>query len=253
MDNSYTVYMHTCPNGKKYIGITRISVYKRWRNDGAGYSTQQFFTRAIQKYGWHNIMHEILFENMTREEAEHKEIELIALHKSNDPKYGYNVTSGGDGSSGIIGEHHHSFGKPRTDEVKQKLRMARIGKKASQETRCKMGEQRKGKPSAKGWKQAEKVIEGMRQRATGENNPFYGQTHTVESKRKMSDFAKTKTLSKNPNARKTAILIDNVEYEFSTRKECIEFLGISNSEFYRRIKNGKTQLTGGSDCLCWSI
>ena len=34
--NKYKVYMHICPNGKKYIGITQQDVLKRW-NYGNGY------------------------------------------------------------------------------------------------------------------------------------------------------------------------------------------------------------------------
>jgi len=33
---NYTVYQHTVPNGKNYIGITRQEIGKRWKN-GKGY------------------------------------------------------------------------------------------------------------------------------------------------------------------------------------------------------------------------
>lgn len=52
MDN-YTVYMHRFPNGKVYIGITRVAPEKRWRN-GKGYSENRFMQFAINKYGWEN-------------------------------------------------------------------------------------------------------------------------------------------------------------------------------------------------------
>lgn len=32
------LYMHICPNGKKYVGITIQEPNQRWR-DGKGYST----------------------------------------------------------------------------------------------------------------------------------------------------------------------------------------------------------------------
>ena len=94
-ERNYTVYMHICPNRKKYIGITKSNPNDRWKN-GKSYKTQQLFFRAIQKYGWDNIKHEILFNNLTKEEAERKEIELIALYKSNQREYGYNVANGGN-------------------------------------------------------------------------------------------------------------------------------------------------------------
>ena len=33
MENkNYTVYMHICPNGKRYIGITKLKPQERWGN-----------------------------------------------------------------------------------------------------------------------------------------------------------------------------------------------------------------------------
>lgn len=55
MKNSYCVYCHTFPNGKRYVGISS-DCEKRWRN-GKGYETQPKMNRAIQKYGWENIKH----------------------------------------------------------------------------------------------------------------------------------------------------------------------------------------------------
>ena len=72
----YTVYMHICPNNKKYIGITGQEVERRW-NHGEGYSHQRLFYRAILKYGWDNIEHKILFTNLSKQEACTKEINLI--------------------------------------------------------------------------------------------------------------------------------------------------------------------------------
>lgn len=91
----YSVYKHTSPKGKIYIGITSMNPFKRW-NNGRGYKYNSYFYSAIQKYGWDNIKHEILFENLTQEEAEQKEIELIAKYKSNQREYGYNLTDGGE-------------------------------------------------------------------------------------------------------------------------------------------------------------
>lgn len=96
MDKNYKVYKHIFPNGKVYIGITSYRWYKsaRWKN-GDGYNKQTYMRNAIKKYGWENIKHEILFDNLTKEEAEQKEIELIAFYKSNQREYGYNIQKGG--------------------------------------------------------------------------------------------------------------------------------------------------------------
>ncbi len=73
---NFKVYKHTSPNGKVYIGITKQDVKQRWR-DGNGYKTQPLFYRAIQKYGWDNITHEILFEGLDKSEAEQKETGIL--------------------------------------------------------------------------------------------------------------------------------------------------------------------------------
>ena len=67
----YFVYIHIFPNNKKYIGITSQTTQRRWKN-GKGYKSQKMLTRAINKYGWGNIEHIVLFKNLTQEEAEQK-------------------------------------------------------------------------------------------------------------------------------------------------------------------------------------
>lgn len=97
MENLYEVYIHTCPNSKVYVGIAKNSV-RRWGCDGKNYKKHPYFYNAILKYGWDHIKHEILFTHLTFKEACVKEKELIALHKSNQHDYGYNMTAGGEGS-----------------------------------------------------------------------------------------------------------------------------------------------------------
>lgn len=94
-DNNYIVYKHTAPNGKVYIGITGFDPKYRWLN-GRGYDTQPVFFNAIIKYGWINFKHEILFTDLTKEEALDKEEHLIRETKSYDRRYGYNVQLRGD-------------------------------------------------------------------------------------------------------------------------------------------------------------
>lgn len=111
--------MHTCPNNKVYIGITGQVPTKRWGN-GTKYINNNHFCNAIKKYGWENIKHEILYQNLTKEEAESKEIELIKKYKSNDSKFGYNKSTGGEIAS---------LGCKRSKETKIKLSLSNKGKK----------------------------------------------------------------------------------------------------------------------------
>lgn len=107
-ERKWCVYKHTNKiNGKCYIGITSQCTNKRWRN-GKGYKGQIFYN-AIQKYGWDNFEHEILYTNLTEEEAKEKEIEYIKKYKTNNNKFGYNATLGGDGIKGYIHNEESFF------------------------------------------------------------------------------------------------------------------------------------------------
>lgn len=101
-DRCYTVYMHTSPSGKRYIGITSQKPERRWGNNGSYYQNKHLRS-AIAKYGWENFKHEILFEKLTKQEAEEKEIELIAKYQSNNREFGYNIENGGN-STGCFSE-----------------------------------------------------------------------------------------------------------------------------------------------------
>ena len=91
-EKNYCVYEHIFPNGKKYIGIT-CDVEKRWRN-GKGYEIQPKIARAINKYGWENVTHNIIIDGISKEQAETLERYLIAELKTID--HGYNTSTGGD-------------------------------------------------------------------------------------------------------------------------------------------------------------
>lgn len=94
--NNYIVYVHTNKrDGKRYVGITSQSPNRRWRN-GNGYYENEHFYRAICRDGWENFTHEIVLAGASKETACQKERELIALYKSNDERYGYNKSVGGE-------------------------------------------------------------------------------------------------------------------------------------------------------------
>lgn len=123
-ERNYIVYKHTSPSNKVYIGITKQKPYKRWKY-GYGYDdSQPLIKKAIQKYGWNNIRHEILYNNLTKKEAEQKEIELIAFYKSNQKEYGYNIQSGG-----ISGEN-------TSEETKKKMSISKLGDKNPMYGKC---------------------------------------------------------------------------------------------------------------------
>ena len=177
MDRIYTIYKHTNKiNGKVYIGQTNQEPSRRWKN-GNGYRNQDYFWNAIQKYSWGGFEHEILFSNLTHDEADMKEKELISFYKSNDRQYGYNIANGGNS----IGKH--------SEETKIKIKKASTGRKHTEETKEKMSKAKKGKESS-----------------------FKGKKHTEEAKRKSSESHKGRKNSylvernKVFNARATSIV-----------------------------------------------
>lgn len=98
--NKYCLYKHTnLINGKVYIGITKQKPNRRWHN-GLGYKHNKYFYRAIQKYGWGNFKHDILYENLSFEQANQKEMQLIVEYDSTNCDNGYNIHCGGDSRKG---------------------------------------------------------------------------------------------------------------------------------------------------------
>lgn len=121
MDN-WTVYKHTTPSNKFYFGITNCSdLNKRWLN-GLGYRTQKVFFRAIIKYGWDNIKHEIIKTGLSLEEAKELEKYLINKYKTNVTEFkrganGYNMTPGGDTAPSVFMQEDESYRKTMYEKV----------------------------------------------------------------------------------------------------------------------------------------
>ena len=92
----YCLYCHINKyNSKKYYGITKRNPNYRW-NHGKGYSNNEYFTRAIEKYGWDDgFDHIIILNNLTEKEACELEKQYIRKDRTNLREYGYNLASGG--------------------------------------------------------------------------------------------------------------------------------------------------------------
>ena len=146
----YTVYQHKNKiNGKVYIGITSQKPEQRWRN-GEGYKSSPHFYSAIQKYGWDNFEHNILFVELTKEQACLKEQELIKEFNSMNREYGYNSTSGGDIfvmneetkqkiSQALMG-NQNNLGHSCSEEKKKKISEAQKGREFTKEHKQKLSE-----------------------------------------------------------------------------------------------------------------
>lgn len=162
----FCVYRHTAPDGRVYIGITSQKPQARWQG-GNGYKSNSYFTRAIQKYGWENFTHNILFCDLSESEAKQKEIELISEHKSNIRKYGFNISSGGESKKGT----------KISDWQKKRISEASKGRVVSLETRKKLSQTTKNH-----WNDID-YRNHMRDINTGINNPQYGKARTEEERK----------------------------------------------------------------------
>ena len=239
--NNYKLYLHTVPNGKRYYGITMQEPEKRWAN-GKGYKNNQYFTNAINKYGWDNIKHEILFDDLTESEAKELEQYFIQWYDSANRKCGYNITLGGEGASG----YHH------TEEAKQKIGEAQKGKTHTEETRQKLSVINKGKIHTEETKQ--KISKAKK----GANNPNYGKHRTEETKRKISEANKgrcfteehRKNLSeaqkgKNHSRAKSVICITTCKIFFTTT-EAARYYGVAAPSHISSCCKGKSKSAGKS-------
>lgn len=215
---SYTVYKHTSPSGKVYIGITSQEPESRWGPEGVRYKYNIHFYAAIKKYGWSAFRHEILADGLPKEVAEAMEVRLIAEHDSTDPTKGYNRSTGGE-KSGAGAKH--------TDEAKAKISAANKGKHLGPETRRKLSESRKGwKPSAA---TRAKISEANRRRP----GPNLGKSVKAETREKLRDAA-----SKRP-----VVNLDTGQ-KFSSIHEAARAMDLHPSALCA-VCNGKQKTHGG--------
>lgn len=177
-ERKYIVYIHKNRiNGKVYVGITHYTnPEKRWK---FGYKNNPHFQAAINKYGWDNFEHIILFKNIQKELACREEQLLIKRYK----KKGicYNITNGGEGS------------KAMSKEIIEKLKeykgplASQYGKKHSPE---RIEQQRKiayNMWNSLSDKEREDRLRGVRkhQFKSGKEHPNYGKPMSKENRNIM--------------------------------------------------------------------
>lgn len=202
---NYTVYVHVVPNGKFYVGITKTDPEKRWKN-GSGYKKQIFY-RAIQKYGWDNIEHRIVAENLCRSAAEEMEKRLIGELKSNQKEFGYNLEGGGLKNVSITEETRRKM-----SESASKRQSNFKGCHHSQETKDKISKNRSGIPA---WNKGKKDIftEEVKKKMSEHARRYWlGKKMPYETRKKIGNANRGKTrtkeqkeyLSKIMNGRKSS-------------------------------------------------
>lgn len=200
---NFKLYVHISPKGKRYYGITKQEVKVRWKN-GSHYEGNDHFLRAIKKYGWNNFKHEILFNNLTEEEAKLLEQMYIVLYNTNNPEYGYNQTLGGDG---CLGYEHTEEHKAKLKEQYKGEGNPFYGKHHSQET-------------LDYWKETRKK---------GEEHHRYGTKQSEEAK------------EKNRKAHEIKVICIETNKIFDSLTKAGESIGVSRHAIRQAIKrNGKS-------------
>ena len=191
-----------------------------------GYDYCPLISRAINKYGWDNVEHEIVASGITRDEATNFEKILILALKSNNPDYGYNMTAGGDGSLGT--KHTEEWKRANSERMK--------GRKHTDEQRRRSSESNKGK-----------------HKMFAEDNPFFGKKHDEEALEKISKAKKGKTLSDETRKRMseghkgkrfTPVRCIETGIEYKTLREAERLTGIDASSIADVIY-GRGKTAGG--------
>lgn len=133
-------------NGKKYVGSHSANDIINDRYLGSGLC----LLKAIKKYGKANFTRDILNKTSTFERAFENEKYLIQMYNTLLPN-GYNLSP--TGGLGAIGQF--------SEETKEKIRLANIGKKISEETREKLRKSHLGiKPSIESRKKMSEAAKG---------------------------------------------------------------------------------------------
>lgn len=232
-DNNWSVYKHTNKaNGKVYIGITSDVPSNRWAN-GNKYKNNEYFTSAINKYGWDGFEHEVLCANLTKEEAIEEEICLICAYRSADREFGYNISLGGVGAISVSeetrakmrvsasGERNANYGKPKSEEVKKLL---------SESNKRYWAEH----PKPTGWKHTPESRAKMSQALKGRAPTRLGAKLTEEHKRSLSEKR-----SKTVLCIETGVVYKNARMASSeTGANCTSISDVCNHKRGRTVAGG---------------
>lgn len=169
------IYRITCTaNGKVYIGSAQ-NLRKRWTQHRGLLDNNAHYNGHLQnswnKHGSEAFTWDVV-EYVEDERLIEREQHYLDLYRSAKREHGFNLypTAGSP------------LGRVLSDESKEKLRIANLGKKAAPETRAKMSETRRGKKLSPEW--AENIRQGQ-----------LGKVISAETRAKLSLSMKGRHLS----------------------------------------------------------
>lgn len=243
MERNYKLYVHIAPNGKKYYGITgQKKVESRW-NNGRNYKSNQHFTRAINKYGWDNIEHIIIYDDLTESEAKELEQYFIQWYDTTNRAYGYNKSLGGESgnaseetkqkiSEANKGENNYWYGQKLSEEHRRKLSESHKGQKLPEEQKRKISEARKGiKLSEETKRRISKARKGIKL--------------SEETKQKLSEANKGKNTGKEHHHAKS-VICTTTNNVFYTVTDGAKYYNITHACSISQCCKGKKKSAGKS-------
>ena len=200
-------------NGKAYVGQTRRTLEERLREHQRDRRSAIYVDRAIRKYGIENFSVEIIEVCFTLDELNYWEQFWIKELNTKVPN-GYNLTDGGEGSTGYI----------TTPEMSARLSAQRKGRRISPEQCAKISARLKGRvftpehcAAISAAKMGHEVSDETRVKLAVANR---GKKASAETRAKMSASAATKR----------AVRCIELNIVFSSMKEALEWLITIQSE-----------------------
>jgi group I intron endonuclease len=172
------IYMVTNPEGKIYIGLSN-DIQTRWARYKypCNFKTQKLLYRSIKKYGYESHKFEIL-EECSKDLLFDREIFWINQKQSyfyDNKNIGLNLTKGGESPPKQTGpksaQHRKKIseankGRKPSPETIQKIKEARARQVFTNETKQKMANARRGKPSILKGKKRPNISEKLKGKLT---------------------------------------------------------------------------------------
>lgn len=167
-------------NGKVYIGASK-DIKRRWCNHRGSVGSP--IHSDLEAYGLDNFKFEVLLE-CPEDMLAQWERDMICLYDADDPEKGYNCKNDRPYNPKVSERLKGKNRYPRTDYQKQRVSESHKGISRSDETRRKISETLKGKPSPlKGVPRPEEVKRKM-------SESRKGIPRSEETKRKISEASR---------------------------------------------------------------
>lgn len=226
-----------CVNGKRYIGLTRYTAQKRWKEHviSASRDPKSSIHRAISKYGVNNFNVKEIASCLSFDFL--SELERIVISQERPE---YNQTNGGE----------VTLGRKYTDETKEIIRQKNTGKKRSEKARKRISEvklqqyKENAELAIKATKHLrenrarweEKRKEGVRLAMTGRKMPD-------EHRERLREISKARIRGPEERAKIAESRTKKVRCEtddkiYASRHEAARFYGVSEKTIWRAC-NGK--------------